>query len=463
MEPNSARLEQRPAVVIALLLVLVGVGVVIALWMTGDAEVEAGAVDVSAAPSGQEDVATESQPPPQLAFVEHPDDPPPPPDRPAGTTVVPATAADVAEAAAPTTSSVAPTSTTAPSTTTPAAVTSQTPGTDVTTAPNSNVASSTSTSPTAVPSSTGSPATTTTVVDTTTVPDTTQAPATATADGPLAGGQLFADPYNSAAQWAKNNPSDSRAQVIADRIGSKAIAKWFGGWNGDVQADVADYVSRARSSNAVPALVAYNVPDRDCGQHSAGGAANFGEYEQWIEAFADGLGNGPAIIVLEPDALALNDCAGSDRNDAISGAVVTIKTECSQCRVYLDAGHSSWVSPKDMASRLIDAGVLDADGFFTNVSNYNTTGDEAAYGAQVLAELGNPAGLGQVIDVSRNGNGSNGEWCDPAGRAVGSDPVLNPSQGVHAHLWVKVPGEADGCIGSAGQFVPDRAFELATS
>ncbi len=460
MEPNSARLEQRPAVVIALLLVLVGVGVVIALWMTGDAEVEAGAVDVSAAPSGQEDVATESQPPPQLAFVEHPDDPPPPPDRPAGTTVVPATAADVAEAAAPTTSSVAPTSTTAPSTTTPAAVTSQTPGTDVTTAPNSNVASSAGL--TEVPSSTAAP-TTTTVVDTTTVPDTTQAPATATADGPLAGGQLFADPYNSAAQWAKNNPSDSRAQVIADRIGSKAIAKWFGGWNGDVQADVADYVSRARAANAVPALVAYNVPDRDCGQHSAGGAANFGEYEQWIAAFTDGLGNGPAIIVLEPDALALNDCAGSDRNDAISDAVVTIKTECSQCRVYLDAGHSSWVSPKDMASRLIDAGVLDADGFFTNVSNYNATGDEAAFGAQVLAELGNPSGLGQVIDVSRNGNGSNGEWCDPAGRAVGADPVLNPSQGVHAHLWVKVPGEADGCIGSAGQFVPDRAFELATS
>lgn len=98
-----------------------------------------------------------------------------------------------------------------------------------------------------------------------------------------------------------------------------------------------------------------------------------------------------------------------------------------------------------MANRLRDAGVLNADGFFTNVSNYYPTANEAAFGQQVLAALGNPNGLGQVIDVSRNGNGSNGEWCDPAGRAIGTDPTLNTgSSTVHAHLWIKVPGEADG-------------------
>ena len=294
-------------------------------------------------------------------------------------------------------------------------------------------------------------------------PPPTTAPAATLPPTPVqVAGQLFVDPTNVAARWASNNSSDPRAATIASEIGSQPLARWFGDWNGNVASDVADYVNRAQALNAVPTLVAYNIPDRDCGQHSAGGAANFAQYDAWISAFATGLGNSAAIIILEPDALALNGCAGSDRNDALSNAVNTIKASCRSCSVYLDAGHSDWVAPADMADRLLDAGVLNADGFFTNVSNYNATGPEQAFGAQVLNALGNPSGLGQVIDTSRNGNGANGEWCDAAGRAIGNDPTLQTgSASVDAYLWVKVPGESDGCIASAGQFVPDRAFELA--
>jgi endoglucanase len=27
-------------------------------------------------------------------------------------------------------------------------------------------------------------------------------------------------------------------------------------------------------------------------------------------------------------------------------------------------------------------------------------------------------------------------------------------------LWIKVPGEADGCLAPAGSFVPDAAYKL---
>ena len=230
-----------------------------------------------------------------------------------------------------------------------------------------------------------------------------------------------------------------------------------------MRSDVNQYVTAAQAAGGVPVLVVYNIPDRDCGQHSAGGAANVGEYARWIDEVVAGLGNRPATIVLEPDAIALNDCSGSERNDALSSAVVEIKSSCGQCRVYLDAGHSNWVGANEMANRLTDAGVLNADGFFTNVSNYNHTSDEAAFGQQVLNALGNPAGIAQVIDTSRNGNGGNGEWCDPAGRAIGDDPTLNTGRStVDAYVWIKVPGEADGCLAGAGQFVPQRAFDLAT-
>ena len=292
---------------------------------------------------------------------------------------------------------------------------------------------------------------------------TTAAPAPTLPPAPVqVAGQLFVDSTNSAAQWASNNSTDPRAATIASEIGSQPIARWFGDWNSNVGADVAAYVNRATAANAVPALVAYNIVNRDCGQHSSGGAANFAQYDAWISSFASGLGNSGAIVILEPDALALNGCASSERNDALASAVDTIKSTCANCTVYLDAGHSNWVAPADMANRLLAAGVLSSDGFFTNVSNYNATSNETAFGAQVLNQLGNPNGLGQVIDTSRNGNGANNEWCDAPGRAIGDDPTLQPgSSTVDAYLWVKVPGEADGCIAGAGQFVPDRAFELA--
>jgi endoglucanase len=67
-----------------------------------------------------------------------------------------------------------------------------------------------------------------------------------------------------------------------------------------------------------------------------------------------------------------------------------------------------------------------------------------------------------VIDTSRNGNGSNGEWCNPAGRKLGTTAQVGG--GAEMLLWVKVPGDSDGVCGvssyEAGQFDPDLAIEL---
>lgn len=99
------------------------------------------------------------------------------------------------------------------------------------------------------------------------------------------------------------------------------------------------------------------------------------------------------------------------------------------------------------------------------VSNFHRTADEAAYARRVLASLGGPARLGAVIDTSRNGNGppEAGEWCDPTGRAPGRTPTTDTGESrIDACLWVKLPGESDGCTGAAGSFTPDGACQLAT-
>nr|WP_233435985.1 glycoside hydrolase family 6 protein [Streptomyces anulatus] len=52
----------------------------------------------------------------------------------------------------------------------------------------------------------------------------------------------------------------------------------------------------------------YATPDRDCGGASRGGAPDLAAYDAWIRQFAEGLGAGPAIVILEPDSITLSDC-----------------------------------------------------------------------------------------------------------------------------------------------------------
>ncbi len=73
-------------------------------------------------------------------------------------------------------------------------------------------------------------------------------------------------------------------------------------------------------------------------------------------------------------------------------------------------------------------------------------------------------GWASVVDTSRNGLGSNGEWRNPEGRAVGQLPTTKTKDPlVDALIWGKVPGESDGtCNGgpNAGEFWLDQALSL---
>lgn len=278
---------------------------------------------------------------------------------------------------------------------------------------------------------------------------------------------LYSDPQSSAAVWVRNNPNDGRAAAIGANIANRAGAKWFGGWSGDVRSAVASYVGAAAAAARTPVLVAYNIPARDCGQHSSGGAGSITAYQDWIRAFAGGIGSRDAVVVLEPDALPQLDCldaAGKDaRLQMIRYAVSQFSSLAPRTRLYLDIGNSNWLAPAEAATRLVNAGVANARGFSLNVSNYRTDSESNAYGVAVTNAL-QQRGLAKtfVVDTSRNGNGPLGsEWCDPAGRKIGVAPRVNPagSQPEMA-LWIKAPGEADGCAAAAGAFVPELAYKL---
>ncbi len=285
-------------------------------------------------------------------------------------------------------------------------------------------------------------------------------------------GRLYRHPDSQLLDWVAAHPGDPRQPVMESRIGAHPAAVWFtDGTPSTITSRVGAVTSGGAAQGRVPVVVAYAIPDRDCGGASQGGASDLAAYDAWIDAFADGLGTGEVFVILEPDAIAQADCldAGerADRFASLARAGRVLKAANPRARVYHDAGHSAWNAPGRQAALLRQAGAASAassDGVFSNVSNFNPTSAEVAYTRRVLDGLGGPAGLGAVIDTSRNGNGApaGGEWCDPDGRKLGRTPTLATGEArIDAYLWVKLPGESDGCRGAAGEFSPDYAYDLA--
>jgi endoglucanase len=285
---------------------------------------------------------------------------------------------------------------------------------------------------------------------------------------PFAGRHLYVDPSSAAAKAA----ADLRATHPQDadevsKIAQQPQADWFGDWNpaSSVKQSVADRRRTIRRAGAMPVFVVYDIPLRDCGGYSGGGAPSPASYRSWIRHFTAGVGQARVAVVLEPDALASMDCLSSTQQTARLGllryAVQTL-TRHPKTAVYLDAGHSGWQSADVMADRLRRADVADARGFSLNVSNFDATSVERTYGHDVSSAVG---GKPFVIDTSRNGLGSNGEWCNPSGRALGHRPTAHTRDSkVDAYLWIKRPGESDGtCNGGppAGQWWTDYAVGLA--
>jgi endoglucanase len=273
--------------------------------------------------------------------------------------------------------------------------------------------------------------------------------------------------------------------------------------NGGTPDEVRQHVSRtmrdAAAAQALPVFVAYNVPFRDCGHYSAGGARDSADYAAWIDGVAAGLGDGHAVVLLEPDGLGFipyerdgddeacqpdlegtgltRESASAARYAQLAGAVARLERQPA-LSVYLDGTHSAWLEDREIARRLVKAGVQRAQGFFVNLSNYQSTTDSIDYGTRVCeciaSALGTPEPTAHfVIDTSRNGRGPNdmsgyaeppysqsastvatlaaGNWCNDPAAGLGTPPSADTGVPLlDAYLWVKTPGQSDGEGNAAG-------------
>lgn len=225
----------------------------------------------------------------------------------------------------------------------------------------------------------------------------------------IVGGTTFRDPQpnhvtESMDQAARLEAAgdDAPAEALR-RLASTPQADWMvSGTPEQVRQQVHRSTTSTAPEDGPPVLVAYNLPFRDCAQHSSGGAAGVAEYKAWIDGFAAGIGDRTALVILEPDGLgqipwytavtgepgscrphdADRATAAADRLELLNYAVDALK-DLPGTRVYLDGTNSGWLAVGDAADRLVRAGVERADGFALNVANFETTEQQLAYGTWV--------------------------------------------------------------------------------
>jgi endoglucanase len=294
-------------------------------------------------------------------------------------------------------------------------------------------------------------------------------------ENPFRGACWAIDPESNARRladaWKTTQPKDA---ALMEKIAQNPTAAWMGNWNPDIERDVLGYVKARTRAGGLPVMIFYNLPYRDCGQHSAGGSGTAESYRQWIRSAAEGIGSRRAVVVLEPDALPmLKKCLSPEqqreRLELIKFAVTTLKSH-PRAAVYLDAGHSAWMHAEEIAPILRSAGIEQADGFALNVSNYQANDRVIAFGHEVSRLVG---GKHFVVDTGRNGNGApearsaddESAWCNPRGRALGVPPTTDTGDPlIDAFYWFKRPGESDGQCNkgpAAGTWWTEQALELA--
>ncbi|MGI4896106.1 MAG: glycoside hydrolase family 6 protein [Janthinobacterium lividum] len=273
----------------------------------------------------------------------------------------------------------------------------------------------------------------------------------------LAGTRLWTNPQGHAVDASRQFSADGQTNLVTalEPLADQPVATWLTGSDADPFAVSRDLTTAAAAEGRTATLVLYNLPGRDCGQFSSGGASDPDAYLSWVGALAAGIGDRPAVVILEPDAVphAIQGCAGTSADDRyrMLSTAVDILVRQPGVKLYIDAGNASWIKDlTQLASGLRAGGITKTAGFALNVSNFETTQASAAYGSR-LSDLLDGAHF--VIDTSRNGagappgagTGQTSSWCNPQGVRLGETPTTQPRlDRVDALLWVKQPGDSDG-------------------
>ncbi|MEU3245832.1 glycoside hydrolase family 6 protein [Streptomyces sp. NPDC006875] len=363
----------------------------------------------------------------------------------------------------------------------------------------------------------------------------TALPTTATGaaklDNPYVGAKAYVNPdwsARAAAEPGGSAVSDQPTFVWLDRMAAIQGTADARGLKAHLDA------AKAQGANLVQ-LVIYDLPGRDCAALASNGELgpdDLATYQSdYIDPIAAILAD-PAyaslriVNLIEPDSLpnlvtnaggtagSTPQCATMKANGNYEkgvGYALHKLGALPNAYNYIDAGHHGWLgwdsnlTPAAQefkkAATTGGATVNDVTGFIVNTANYSATkepyvkvtdtvngqtvrqskwidwnqyDDESSYAQGLRTALvaqGFDAGIGMLVDTSRNGWGGSarptgpgpttsvdayvdggridrrihaGNWCNQSGAGLGERPATAPDTGIDAYVWAKPPGESDG-------------------
>lgn len=289
------------------------------------------------------------------------------------------------------------------------------------------------------------------------VPVTPVIPATPTVSG------YFVNPHSQVQNYINANPNDPNIAKL-QKVASQPTAIWLtGGTPDEVETQIRDVIATAAGKQVT--FVIYNIPHRDNGGQSAGGAADEASYYAWlgrIDAVLDSLGNPKVTLIMEPDAIGFAVQQNDYKRTEWVSVGVQILTQHISRTVYLDVAMWADLSSTagilagvdNMAKRIFfmktSQGLKNVTGFALNTSGYNIDSVCHTFG-EVLVRA---AGWGKyIVDTSRNGAVTQaGVWENAPGWKIGALPHTQMlTSTFDGNWWVKLPGESDGADNGAPQ------------
>jgi cellulase/cellobiase CelA1 len=193
-----------------------------------------------------------------------------------------------------------------------------------------------------------------------------------------------------------------------------------------------------------------------------------------VNAVKDAVGNFPALIFVEEDAIDTicwhNPAVVRQREQLLKYEIDTL-SQLPHALLYVEGGTSDANNPRQVARVLNASDAYKIRGFFTNDTHFNWAYKEIQFGNKV-ARLTH--GLHFVVDTRGDGNGplknrnpvkyGNEQLCNPPGRGLGPKPGASDgaSYGMYSpyldgFVWVTTPGE------SASSTCPGRRAHYAQS
>ena len=255
----------------------------------------------------------------------------------------------------------------------------------------------------------------------------------ATSGNPLAGRPWGTYLGPSEAVSAPYAASSGETRSVLGYLANAPKATWFGAWIADeaIESVTRDYVAASQQGDpdTLVQLTDFRaVPWEAEACERLPSAAEQASYRTWTDAFARGIGDAHAAVVLQPDGpFALCTPGGVGVQTALVKYAAETLSALPNTSVYLEVGAADWPAEgqggvPEVLKFLLPAGIESVRGIALNGTHYSATEDEVRRGAaivQALAALG-IEGKHVVINTSSNGHPftygayrGSGRWAHP--------------------------------------------------